>query len=201
MILDWESVTTVAKLRQSLIAQAKTTFISFDIGKLLISWPVLVFCSIIDLDQKIISCLNALSLFPAKYLSGWVLFLSDQRRWKAFIIKYIQVWSRTPNFSTRRPVRYLGLQTHLLEQEGNWKPSNIEVFIHPDCPIYGVNGPITNPQTVFVPDKQCLEGLPMCKFVLYSFQYIYNRLNFTSPFQSRLRTLELKGFWTIWTRQ
>ena len=86
--------------------------------------------------------------------------------WKPFILKYVKVWSQGPNFARRRPVRFLGLQTQLLEGTDDWHEVNIELFVHPDCPIYGVNGPIDHPQTVFVPDKQCLEGIPMCKFVL-----------------------------------
>ena len=59
--------------------------------------------------------------------------------------------------------------------EDDWKKENVEYFYHPDCPTYGVDGEIDDPQTVFVADKQCLEGLPMCKFVLYLFYLRFDR--------------------------
>ena len=79
-------------------------------------------------------------------------------------MKYMRKWSESVNFKTKRPVKYLGIQKQLLSGEGNWRAENLELFIGPNCPIYGVEGVVSNPKTVFVEDKSCLDGVPMCEY-------------------------------------
>ena len=81
-------------------------------------------------------------------------------------MRYIKAWSESPNFKKKRPVEYLGVQKQLLKGPGNWHPKNIEYFMGPNTPIYGVEGMMTDPQCVYIEDKSCLAGVPMCKYKL-----------------------------------